>query len=78
MSALGGMAAGAITAAVSVALRRVLDDGWRAATGEDPPVAENLTSDADLRDLFVWSALLLGSVALSRKLAGLIVRRLPV
>ena len=78
MSGLQAMALPVVTGAVGVAARRVLEDGWRMATGEDPPVAENLKSDADLRDLFVWSGLLLGSVVLARQIAGVLVRRLPL
>ena len=76
MNGLSRIVAGAATTAATVAARRGLEFGWRTVKGDDPPIAESLSSDADLRDLFVWSALLLVAVLLARKLAGSATQRL--
>ena len=76
MNAVSRIVSSALAAGVAVVTRRLLETGWQTVKGDDPPIAENLTSDADLRDLFVWSGLLLASVVLARKLAASLTRQL--
>ena len=64
------MAAAAAAAAAAVAARRAVEYGWTWVRGEDPPTVEGLTNDTDLRDLLVWSAVVVGSVVLARKIAA--------
>ena len=74
MNQLQRVVSGAATTAAVLGARRVVETGWEAVRGEAPPTAEDLSDDADLRDLFVWSALLLAAVFLARKLATSLTR----
>ena len=76
MDALSRIVAGVATPALMVAARDLAETGWRTFKGDEPPVAETLSSDADLRDLYVWSAVLLASVFLARKVATSLARQL--
>lgn len=63
------MVSGAAAAAAVVAARRAAERGWRWWHGNEPPRASQVRTDADLRDLLVWSAVVVGAVAAARKLA---------
>jgi hypothetical protein len=63
------MATGAAAAAAAVAARRAVELGWKLATGDEPPTADGVRGDTELRDLLLWSAIVAASVVLARKLA---------
>jgi hypothetical protein len=65
------LAAVAAATAAGVAARRAAELGWKLATGEEPPNAseEGIHDDAELRDVLLWTGLLVGTVLLARKLA---------
>lgn len=63
------MAATGAAAAAAVAARRAVELGWKLTTGDEPPTAADVTSDTELRDLLVWSAIVAAAVVVARKLA---------
>jgi hypothetical protein len=68
MSKLAASAAATIAA---VAARRAAELGWKLATGEEPPTARDrdIEDDAELRDVLLWTGLVVVTVLLARKLA---------
>jgi len=62
------IAAGA-AAAAAVAARKAVELGWGLARDGSPPTAVDVQSDAELRDLLLWSVLVAGAVVVARKLA---------
>ena len=66
---LARMVSGAAAAAAVVAARRAAELGWQRWHGSAPPRAADVRTDADLRDLLVWSAVVVGAVTVARKLA---------
>jgi hypothetical protein len=63
------MVAAAAAAAAAVAARKAVEVGWHATRGEEPPTSGGLSTDTDLRDLLIWSAVLAAAVVLARRLA---------
>jgi hypothetical protein len=65
------LAAAAAATAAAVAARRATELGWKLATGEEPPTVREtaIEDDAELRDLLLWTGLVVASVLLARKLA---------
>jgi hypothetical protein len=51
--------------------RRAAELGWKLATGEEPPSTRDhdIEDDAELRDVLLWTGLLVGTVLLARKFA---------
>lgn len=66
----------AAAAAAAVAARRAAETGWRLWHGDAPPHAADVASDTDLRDLLVWSLILIGAVEVARRLASAAAGRL--
>lgn len=66
---LARMASGAAAAAAVVAARRTAEFGWQRWHGSPPPRAADVHTDTDLRDLLVWSAVVIGAVTVARKVA---------
>jgi hypothetical protein len=64
------MAAAGAAAAAAVAARRAVELGWTMVRGQEPPTAADVTSDTELRDLLVWSAVVIGAVAVARSIAA--------
>lgn len=62
-------AAGAATAA-AVAARRAVELGWTLVRGQEPPTAADVTGDTELRDLLLWSLVVIGAVAVARSVAA--------
>jgi hypothetical protein len=64
-------AAAAAATVAAVAARRAAELGWKLATGEEPPTAREtaIEDDAELRDLLLWTGLVVGTVLLARRLA---------
>lgn len=54
-----------------VAGRRAAELGWKLATGEEPPSTRehDIEDDAELRDVLLWTGLVVVTVLLARKLA---------
>jgi hypothetical protein len=63
------LALAATTTAAAIAARRAAELGWKVATGNEPPTPGQVRSDAELRDLMAWTALVVGTVLIARKLA---------
>lgn len=63
------MAAAGAAAAAAVVARRAVEFGWTFVRGEEPPTAEGVRGDTELRDLLLWSAVLTGAIVLARKIA---------
>jgi hypothetical protein len=65
------LAATAAATVAAVAGRRAAELGWKLATGEEPPSASDhpIEDDAELRDLLLWTGLVVATVLLARKLA---------
>lgn len=61
--------AAGVAAGAAVAARRGAELGWTLVRGEDPPTAADVTGDAELRDLVLWSALVAGAVIVARLVA---------
>lgn len=67
VTALG--AAGAAQGA-AVAARRAVELGWTIVRGNEPPTAADVVSDTELRDLLLWSAVVVGAVAVARSVGA--------
>jgi hypothetical protein len=63
------VAAGA-AAGAAVAARRAVELGWTMVRGQEPPTAADVVSDTELRDLLLWSAVVIGAVAVARSVAA--------
>jgi hypothetical protein len=65
------LAAVAAATLAGVAARRAAELGWKLATGEEPPSTRDhdIEDDAELRDVLLWTGLLVGTVLLARKFA---------
>lgn len=68
MSKLAASAAATIAA---VAGRRAAELGWKLATGEEPPNTQDrdIEDDAELRDVLLWTGVVVVTVLLARKFA---------
>lgn len=66
----------AVTAGAAIAARRAVELGWRARRGEDPPTSGGLQSDAEIRDVLLWSVVLTLSVVVAQRIATRITERL--
>jgi hypothetical protein len=64
------LAATGAAAAAAVVARRAVEYGWTYVRGEDPPSADEVGDDRELRDLLLWSAVLTGAVVVARKIAS--------
>jgi hypothetical protein len=64
------LAAAGAAAGAAVAARRAVELGWTMVRGEEPPTAADVTGDTELRDLLLWSAVVIGAVAVARSLAA--------
>ena len=64
------LAAAGAAAAAAVAARRAVELGWTMVRGEEPPTAADVASDTELRDLLLWSLVVVGAVAVARSVAA--------
>lgn len=64
------LATAGAAAAAAVAARRAVELGWKLATGNEPPTAGDVSDDATLRDLLLWSAVVAAAVVVARKVAA--------
>lgn len=62
-------AAAGAAAAAAVAARRAVELGWKLSTGNEPPTAQDLSGDTELRDLLLWSAVVAAAVVIARRIA---------
>ena len=70
MAVLSGLAAAGAAAGAGVAARRAVELGWTIVRGSEPPTAADVVSDTELRDLLLWSVVVVGAVAVARSVAA--------
>ena len=64
------LAAAGAAAGAAVAARRAVEIGWTMVRGKEPPTATAVVSDTELRDLLLWSVVVVGAVAIARSVAA--------
>lgn len=64
------LAAAGAAAGAAVAARRAVEIGWTMVRGQEPPTAADVVSDTELRDLLLWSVVVVGAVAVARSVAA--------
>jgi hypothetical protein len=67
---LSKLAAAGAAAGAAVAARRAVELGWTIVRGNEPPTAADVVSDTELRDLLLWSVVVVAAVAVARSVAA--------
>ncbi len=70
MGMLSKLAAAGAAAGAAVAARRAVELGWVIVRGNEPPTAADVASDTELRDLLLWSVVVVAAVAVARSVAA--------